>query len=264
MAETRDLDELDAALGKTKLDVLVDFIGALNSLDLDDTTLLVKVLDNGHAGLDKGSETLANALLIVVSSAAGLATVEQTLLHDVLGALEKQGKDTLADGLFELNGLVHFAGEAVDKELVDAFVLDGCLHGVLEQLDGDLHGDNLAVADVLLDQVAKVGSLTVLLFTQQITGREVLELVVADNVAALGALASAGTTKDKDDNGLAVSITSGKERLVAGHGRNGREVGGSHFLVFGMDVGVELFLGWGTLVSGRKDVVGFALAFSRL
>jgi len=158
------LHELDTALSEAELDVLVDLVRGLNSLDFDNTAVLVKVVDNRHAGLDKGSETLANTLLVIIGSATGLAAVDQTLLHDLLGTLEEQSKVALADGLFELDSLVHLAWETVDEEFVDVIILDGGLHGVFEQLDGDFHGDNLAVADVLLDKVAKVAALAVLLF----------------------------------------------------------------------------------------------------
>jgi len=252
------LDELDTALSETDLDILVDLVRSLNSLDLDNTAILVKVIDNRHAGLDKGSETLANTLLVVIGSATGLAAVDQTLLHDLFGALKEQSKDALADRLFELDSLVHLARETINEELVCAILLDGGLHGVFEQLDGDFHGNNLAVADVLLDQVAELATLAVLLFAQKVAGGEMLELVVADDVGALGALASTGTTEDEDDSGLTIGRTGRKERLVAVHGRDGRKVCGSHCLVFGVEVGVELFCGWRLLVSRGQNVVGFA------
>jgi hypothetical protein len=252
------LDELDTTLSEANLDVLVDLVGGLDSLDLDDTAILVKVVDNRHAGLDKSSETLSDALLVVISSTTGLATVDQTLLHDLLGALEEQSEDALANRLFELDSLIHLARETVNEEFVCAVLLDGGLHGIFEQLDGDFHGDNLAVADVLLDQVAELASLAVLLFTQEVAGGEMLELVVADDVGALGALASTGAAQDEDDGGLTVGRTGGEERLVAVHGGDGRKIGRSHCLVFGVEVGVELFCGWRLLVSRGQNVVGFA------
>jgi hypothetical protein len=244
--------------------VFVDLVRGLDSLDLDNTAILFKVVDNGHASLDKGSETLADTLLVVISSSTGLAAVDQTLLHDLFGTLKEQSEDALADGLFELDGLVHLAGEAVDEELVGAVFLDGGLHGVFEQLDGDFHGNDLAVADVFLDQVAELAALAVLLFAQKVAGGEMLELVVADDVAALGALAGTGTTQDENDSGLTVGGTGGEERLVAVHGGDGRKVCGSHCLVFGVGVGVEFFCGSGLLVSRGQNVVGFALAVSGL
>jgi hypothetical protein len=238
--------------------MLVDLIRGLNSLDLDNTAVLVKVVDNRHAGLDKGSEALADTLLVIISSATSLAAVDQTLLHDLFGALKEESEDALADGLFELNSLVHFARETVNEELVCAVFLDGGLHGVFEQLDGDFHGDNLAVADVLFDQVTELAALAVLLFAQKVASGEMLELVVADDVGALGALASTGTTQDEDDSGLTLGRTGGEERLVAVHGGDGRKVCRSHCLVFGVEVGVELFCGWRLLVSRGQNVVGFA------
>lgn len=254
----RRLKELDATLGKAELDVLVDLIRFLHGLDLDNTAIFIKVVDDRHAGLDKGSETLADARLIVVSSTAGLSAIDQTLLHDVLGAVKEQSEDALADRLLELNGLIHLTREAVNEEFVDALVLDGRLHCVLEQLDRHFHGHDLAVADVFFNQVAEVAAGAVLLFAQQVAGGQVLELVVADNVAALGAFACAGATQHENDNGLALSVAGGEERLVAGHGGDGRELGGCHGLVFGMCVGIEGLLGRRTLVSWWQDVVGFS------
>jgi hypothetical protein len=242
--------------------VLVDLVRGLNCLDLDNTAILLKVVDDRHASLDKGSETLANTLLVIISSATGLAAVDQTLLHDLFGTLKEQGEVALADGLFKLNSLVHLARETVDEEFVDVIVLDGGLHGVFKQLDGDFHRDNLAVANIFLDQVTEITALAVLLFAQKVTGGEMLELVIADDVAALSALASAGTTEDEDDRSLTVGSTGGEERLVAVHSGDGGEVCGSHCLMFGVEVGVELFGGGRLLVSRRQNVVGFALTFS--
>lgn len=262
MQNAGGLDELDTTLSEANLDVLVNLVRSLGGLNLDNSALLLKVVNNGHAGLDKSSETLADALLVVVGSATGLAAVEQTLLHDLLTAFKEQSEDALANRLLELNSLVHLAGEAINQELVVVIVLDGGLHGILEQLDGNLHGDNLAVTNVFLDQVTEITALAVLLFAQQITSGKMLELVVADDVGALSALASTRTTQDENDGGLTLCITSREERLVAVHGGDGRKVGGSHCLVFGVEVGVELFGGWRLLVSRGQDVVGFSLTCS--
>jgi hypothetical protein len=74
-----------------------------------------------------------------------------------------------------------------------------------------LHGYNLAVADILLDHVAKLTPGAVLLFTQQIARREVLEAVVLDQFGTLCALARAGSAENKNDEG----VGRGEERVVA-------------------------------------------------
>lgn len=80
--------------------------------------------------------------------------------------------------LVELEGLVHLAGEAVDEEaalavlpaVAVAFLCESCAHGVLEELDGDLHGHDLALADVLANHLAILGAFAVLLRTEKVAG----------------------------------------------------------------------------------------------
>ena len=79
-----------------------------------------------------------------------------------------QGK---TDIVVKLHRLVHLAREAVNEEAALAVLPALALavlgkrsgHGVLEELDGDLHGDDLALADVLADHLAVLGALAVLL-----------------------------------------------------------------------------------------------------
>ena len=80
--------------------------------------------------------------------------------------------------LVELEGLVHLPGEAVDEEAAAAVLpavraalaVDGLLHGVLEQLDGDLHRHDRPVLDAVLDELAELGALAVLLSAQEVAG----------------------------------------------------------------------------------------------
>lgn len=76
----------------------------------------------------------------------------------------------------ELESLVHLAREPVDEEtppaVLPAFAVVRlrklAAHGVLEELDGDLHWHDLALADVFTDEVAELGAFTVLLGTQKV------------------------------------------------------------------------------------------------
>ena len=80
--------------------------------------------------------------------------------------------------LVELESLVHLAREAVDEEaaaavcpaLVAALLacLEGLAHRVLEQLDRDLHGHDLALLDVGTNDIPVFGAFSVLLCPQEI------------------------------------------------------------------------------------------------
>lgn len=99
--------------------------------------------------------------------------------------------------------LVELARESVDEETAlggVAVLLESLGHGVLEQLDGDFHGDNEPVLDVVADEVAKLGARAFLLGAEEITGGEMGEAVLLDEVGALCALAGAGAAEDEEDS----------------------------------------------------------------
>jgi hypothetical protein len=83
----------------------------LDSVNLDNTPLRLELIDNGHAGVDKGLEALLDRLDIVVSTTRGLAAVQKTLEHDLLGRVEEEGELGRDDGALESVGLVELAGE---------------------------------------------------------------------------------------------------------------------------------------------------------
>jgi hypothetical protein len=107
-------DRLNAPRLDLLLHVLVDLIGLLNSVDLDDTPLRLELVDNGHAGVDEGLEALLDRLDVVVGTTRGLATVQETLEHDLLGRVEEEGELGGDDGALESVGLIELAGEACD------------------------------------------------------------------------------------------------------------------------------------------------------
>lgn len=185
-----------------RLGVLGDLLGGGRGVDLDDAALLLVVVDDGHAGLDKGAEALADALLVVVGAAAGLAALEQARLHGGLGAVVEEHELGGADRLLELEGLVQLAREAVDQEPAAlgarGLPRDLVLHRVLQQRDRHLHRHDLAVLDVVLDQLPVLGPLPVLLLPQQVARRQVREAVRRDQLGALGALAGAGACSERD------------------------------------------------------------------
>lgn len=81
--------------------------------------------------------------------------------------------------LIENNSLVHLAREAIDQEAtltlspsvfgLTLVLFQCCMHGVLQKFDRHLARYDLAITDVLFDQIAVLRSLTVLLMTQEVS-----------------------------------------------------------------------------------------------
>lgn len=186
---------------KGLLGVGVDLIGGRGSIKLQNLANLLEVVDNRHAGLDKGAESLADALSVVVLAATGLATLEKTGLHDRFRAVEEEDELGRADSLLELDSLVHLAREAINEEaaLLRASLLENSRHGVLEESNSHLHGNDEAVADVVLDEVTVLGTGPLLLCAQQVAGGKVGEAVLRDELGALGTLTGARAAEDEDD-----------------------------------------------------------------
>lgn len=76
----------------------------------------------------------------------------------------------------ELESLVHLAREPIDEEtppaVLPAFAIvwlgELAAHSVLEELDGDLHRHDLALADVFTDEVTELGAFAILLGTKEV------------------------------------------------------------------------------------------------
>lgn len=103
---------LEASLPHPCRHFLVYIARTFYSLDLHHFVLLLEVVHDRHTRFHKGLEPLFDTFGIVISTATGLAPVDETLSHNVLGAVEKEGKFRGANGLLEADGLVHFTGEA--------------------------------------------------------------------------------------------------------------------------------------------------------
>jgi len=198
-----ELDGLNTPLGKELLDISVDLVRVPLGVDLDYPALLLKLVDHGHARFDKGAEALLDRLEVVVCAARRLATVQQALLHDGLGALEEEGELGRDDGALEGVGLIEFTREAINQEQ-PLFILarNARLHSILQQLDGNLHGHNRALLDVRLDHLAELAAWAVLLLAQQVSSRKVLEAIVRDEFLALRTLARTRAAEDEDNSDL--------------------------------------------------------------
>ena len=140
------------------LDLFEHLFGRLGGVDLNHLAVLAEVLDDGHGGVEVGVEPLLQRLEVVVGAAgAGGAAVQAPLDARLLVAHEEQDKvevGLVPHLLVPAAQVVLVAREAVDEELVRA----GLVHGALEQRAGDLDGDDGAVGDVALDQLAELGS----------------------------------------------------------------------------------------------------------
>ena len=174
------------------LHLLINRLGTLRRPHLLYLPLLLKVLDNGHARFLKDLEALLDALCVVVGAAGRFAAVEQALLHDGFGAVEEEGEEAGADGVFEAEGLVHFAGETCITAAVGMFTTTICgalgstrmlgltiyqespfaipfciskhfRHCVLEQLHRHLHGHNASLLDVLFNHLPELTTFSFLL-----------------------------------------------------------------------------------------------------
>lgn len=142
------------------------------------------------------TESLLDALLVVILAAACLAALEETLEHLFLGCGEEQDHGRLADlvmpdmleykvttmsqathVLIKLDCLVHLAGEPIDEEatlavlptLALVLLCESSTHGILEELDGDLHRNDLALTNVLADHLTILGAFAVLLRAKEVT-----------------------------------------------------------------------------------------------
>lgn len=146
--------------------------------------------------------------------------MKEPLLHDTLGAVEKEGELGRAHGALKGMGLVELAREScmhmsedelalrlerrrnrtINQEqlLLILAALHATPHGVLEKLYRHLHGHNGTLLDVCLDHLAKLATCPVLLLAQQVTSRQVLEAVVANELLALRALSGTGTAENKE------------------------------------------------------------------
>lgn len=96
----------------------MNLIRGRSSIDGDDFILGPKILDDGHARLFKGAKAFLDAFRVVVGSARGLAPVREPVQHHLDGTVEEEGEAGWADGGFEVEGLIHFAGKAYGTRFI--------------------------------------------------------------------------------------------------------------------------------------------------
>mmetsp|Transcript_20056 Transcript_20056/g.62053 ORF Transcript_20056/g.62053 Transcript_20056/m.62053 type:complete len:206 (+) Transcript_20056:88-705(+) len=159
-------------------DVGEDEVGARGGVDGVALADGLEVVDDGHGGVEVGLEAFLDGLGVVVG-ADGLAgagggggALEDAFLHDGLGGVEIEQKlDVGAVGHVVVPALevVEVPREAVDEEVA----LPGADHGLFEELERDLDGDDLALADEAVDQLPVLRRWVFALRPQQVARRQV-------------------------------------------------------------------------------------------
>ncbi len=174
----------------------------------------------------ESDKPLPDALHIIVRSAAGEASVEASLLHDLLRACEVKDKLHLSNIGHDLCPdlvVVVVAGEPVNKELG---VVGGedCL---AEKADGDLGGDDAALLDHPGDELP-VLTAALHLGPEKISGGKMGEAKGLDDLGALGTLAAAGAAENEhylrlghDNNILCVCLETMEMKKKGKRKRNG-------------------------------------------
>lgn len=145
---------------------------AAGGVDLPDEVLLPEAVDDGHRRVDVRVEALLERLLVVVGAArAGGAPAQAPLHAGLLVAVEEEHKlllDLVSHGRVPALEVVLVPGKPVNEEVV----LLRLVHGGLEEGASDLDGDDCAVADVALDELAVLRSRLVALCPQKIAWKE--------------------------------------------------------------------------------------------
>src|SRR5690242_19673513 len=83
----------------------------------------------------------------------------------------------------------------VNEEQALVLGLHRRLHGILQQLDGNLHRHNRTLLDVRLDHLTKLAPRTILLLTKQVACAQLLKAIVRDKLHALRSLACTRVTQ---------------------------------------------------------------------
>lgn len=185
----------------TILYISINSVDRLITINLNDFILFCKHINNRHACVLESLESFLNRLDVIVDPATRLTAFQQPLQHHVFWTIKEQNKLARNDDLFECDSLVHFPWEPIDKELCKTSphtVFDFCF----EKCDGDLLWHNQTFCDVVVDQRSVLGPLTLLFLTQQVTCRQMDELVIFNQFVTLGALACTWTTKNEDHGDL--------------------------------------------------------------
>ena len=105
-------DRLNAASLDLLLHIPVNLVRLLHSVDFDDAALRLELVDDWHASIDKGLESLLDRLHVIVGTPRRLAANQEALEHDLLRCIEEEGELGRDDRALERVGLVELSREA--------------------------------------------------------------------------------------------------------------------------------------------------------
>lgn len=183
---------------------------------LNDVTALVK--DDGHwatrvnvvqfsgcrgplahwKSLDPvGFQPLMNRRCIVIDTLAGKPSFQQALRKDRFWAAKEEHSLAWTNDSFEFDALCDISREAIDKE---STLLPSLEHGTTQKSDGYVHRDDLALFNVLIDQVTVLGPWAGPFLPQQVACRQVDKVKFLCKELALGSLACTRSSQHKHDH----------------------------------------------------------------
>lgn len=130
--------------------------------------------------------------IVVAASATTGTTIQATPSTNLLATFTEYyalQNNFVSHHLVPAFKVILISGKTVNKE--PAVRVLGGLHGTVDEAAGDLHGDDGAVLDMRLDQLAILRAGLGAFLAQQVAGRQMNITVPLDDVAAEGTLAGA-------------------------------------------------------------------------
>ena len=162
------------------------------------------VLDNRLGVLVEGDETLLDGSFVIISSARGLCSLQQSLSHGLIRHLEVENVSAGSDGLLKLLSLSNLTRISVNQEsLGSTQLLD---HGLGQKIQNSCKRHQLTRLHDRSQVLASLRSRSHLL-SEQVTRAEVGEAVLCHDLVALSSLATAGSSQHPDNG-----ETRGSER----------------------------------------------------
>jgi hypothetical protein len=161
------------------------------------------VVDDLHGLLIIGPEPLLNTLDIIIRPPTRLSPLQQAVQHHLFGTDQMQDEGDvhlLAHQLVPGIQILQIPGKPVNQE--PPALEPMLLHGPLQQHDGDLAGHDLALDDVLLDDLPELRPRLLPLSPQEVARGEVDELKVVLDTLALRPLAGSWPAEDEDHCGV--------------------------------------------------------------
>lgn len=205
---------IDSMHGELGVEVGAHHIFAFLGVDADDLPLELELLDDRDSFVCESGQPHLDGLWVVVGAAAGLAPLGDPVHHTLFGALEVDelpNFDFVTDYRLETGQVLLVSGEAVDEVASVPVDGDGLLqqpHDEIALHEGSFMIRSVTILDVLLDFLG-VGAALLLLLSQQVASRQMLEFVVSDQIFALAesgkflrSFATTWASKYEEDLGL--------------------------------------------------------------